>query len=100
MNSAADERRVLAGATRGAMRRAGGAVELAPGCAEALARACRMGVPLSVVSVSWSAGFVRAALERGLAGVPGGSGDVRCPHVTANELSYGADGVCAGGSLR
>lgn len=53
--------------------RAGGRIELQPGCAEVLQRAAHQGVPCHVISVNWSHALVRAALAPAVQGPAGQS---------------------------
>ena len=102
---------LLAGAPIGTVEAAGttvGRTALRPGAAAALTAALERGLPVRVLSVSWSASFVAAALRS--AGVPAivapgwppqaiaaeDGGAQGSAVVYANELRYGADGLTTG----
>lgn len=76
------------------MRRAAADIALAPHCAATLAKAARLGVPTTVVSVNWSTDYINAALGPALG--PEGQGLA----VRANELARGGDGATTGDIVR
>jgi hypothetical protein len=89
------------GLTEEALAAAAVKVELRPGCARVLSRAAAARVPLRVLSVNWSARFVRAALRLPDALLPpedsptSPSADLAQTSIQANELEF-INGVSTG----
>ncbi|KAL6768611.1 hypothetical protein ACKKBF_B41080 [Auxenochlorella protothecoides x Auxenochlorella symbiontica] len=99
MNTVVVDSGILKGVRREQLAQAGAAVEMQPGSLAVMQKAVKAGIPVAVVSVSWSAEFVRAALaQQGLPVVVSDSDgqgadvpSVSAVTVYANELEYFGD---------
>ncbi|RMZ54906.1 hypothetical protein APUTEX25_000423 [Auxenochlorella protothecoides] len=106
MNTVVVDSGILKGVRREQLAQAGAAVEMQPGSLAVMQKAVKAGIPVAVVSVSWSAEFVRAALaQQGLPVVVSDSDgqgadvpSVSAVTVYANELEYFGDERCECGA--